>query len=126
MILNLEGFTYESSLDLNMGYYHIHLSPGSKDIYTIVLPWGNYEYQKLPMGVYKSPDIFQEKISKLFDGFDMVRLYIDDVLNITTNNTKYHLKALDRVLKRLAEAGLKVNAGNPSSDEQKLNILVSG
>ena len=110
MLLNLEGLTYASSLDLNMGYYHIKLSPGSKQICTIVLPWGKYEYQKLPMGVCNIPNIFQEKISKLFDGFDMVRAYIDDVLVTTKNKFEDHLKALDRILQRLAEAGLKVNA----------------
>ena len=50
MLLNLEVFTYASSLDSNMGYYHIELSPLAKQIYTIVLPWGKYEYQKLSMG----------------------------------------------------------------------------
>ena len=56
----------------------------------------------------------------------MVRAYIDDVLIITKNNFEDHIKALDRVPQRLAEAGLKVNAENTSSDEQKPNILVSG
>ena len=73
MLLDPEGFTYASSLDLNMGYYHIELSPGSKQLYTIVLPWGKYYYQNLPIGVCNSPDIFQENISKLFYSFDMVR-----------------------------------------------------
>ena len=77
---------YVSSLYLNMGYYHIELSPGSKQLYKDVLPWGKYEYQKLPMWVCNSPDILQDKISKLFDGFDMVREDIDDVLVITKNN----------------------------------------
>ena len=61
------------------------------------------------MGVCNSPNIFQEKISELFDGFDMVHAYIDDVLVITKNNFEDHLKALGRFLKRLTEAGLKVN-----------------
>ena len=87
MLLNLEGFTYASSLDLNMRYYHIELSPGAKQICTIVLPWGNYEYQKLHMGVCNSSYIFQENISKLFDDLDMVRAYIDEVLIITKNNS---------------------------------------
>ena len=39
----------------------------------------------------------------------MVHAYIDDVLVITKNNFEDHLKALGRVLKRLTEAGLKVN-----------------
>jgi hypothetical protein len=30
MLLNLEGFQYATSLDLNMGHYHIELNPDSK------------------------------------------------------------------------------------------------
>ena len=58
LLLKLEGFKYATSLDLNMGYYHIKLCPFSKRLCTIVLPWGKYEYQKLPMGLCNSPDIF--------------------------------------------------------------------
>ena len=63
------------------------------------------------MGFCNSPNIFQENIFELFEGFDMVRAYIDDVLVIIENNFDDHLKALYKVLQRLAEAGLKVNAG---------------
>ena len=62
------------------------------------------------MGVFNSHNIFQENISKIFKGFDMVCAYIDDVLVITKNDFKNHLKALYRVIQRLTEAGLKVNA----------------
>ena len=62
------------------------------------------------MGICNSPDIFQEKISKLFDDIDMVRIYIDNILVIIKNNFEDHLKALDRVIEKLMEAGLKVNA----------------
>ena len=41
MLQKLEGFRYATSLDLNMGYYHIELSPNSSRICTLVLPWGN-------------------------------------------------------------------------------------
>ena len=59
MLLNLEGVMYASYLDLNMGYYNIELSPGYKQLFMIVLPWGKRKYQKLPMGVCNSPDIFK-------------------------------------------------------------------
>ena len=39
----------------------------------------------------------------------MVRAYIDDVLTKNKNDSEDHIKALDRFLKRLAEAGLKAN-----------------
>jgi hypothetical protein len=110
MLQNLEGFAYASSIDLNMGYYHIELSPGAKKLCTIVLPWGKYEYQKLPMGLCNSPDIFQEKMNELFVGMDNVRAYIDDLLLITCGTYEEHLTELDEVLLRLRKAGLKVNA----------------
>ena len=62
LLMKLEGFKYATSLDLNMGYYHIELNPDSKKLCTIVLPFGKYEYQRLPMGLCNSPDIFQEKM----------------------------------------------------------------
>ena len=110
MLLNLEGFTNASYLYLDMGYYHIDLLQGAKQFCTIVLPWVKYEYQKLHMAVCNSPYIFQGNKSELFYGFDMVCAYIDYVLVIAKNNFKDHLKALDMVLQRLAEARLKVNA----------------
>ena len=41
MLQDMEGFTYATSLDLNMGYYTIRLDPDAQKICTIVLPWGN-------------------------------------------------------------------------------------
>ena len=38
IILNLEGFQYATSLDLNMGYYHIRLSKHARNLCTIILP----------------------------------------------------------------------------------------
>jgi hypothetical protein len=35
-------------MHLNMGYYHIELTPFSKQLCTIVTPFGKYEYQHLP------------------------------------------------------------------------------
>ena len=93
-----------------MGYYHIELCPDSKKLCTIVLPWGKYEYQKLPMGLSNSPDIFQENMSNLFRDLDFVREYIDDLLITTTGNLEDHLTKVDTVLSRLRKAGLQVNA----------------
>ena len=42
LLQKLEGFTYATSLDLNMGYYHIELTPNARRLCTIVMPWGKY------------------------------------------------------------------------------------
>ena len=36
MLQQLEGFTFASQLDLNMGYYTIRLDPDSSKIFTII------------------------------------------------------------------------------------------
>ena len=110
MLLSLEGFKYATSLDLNMGYYHIQLTPGSSQLCAVVFPWGKYEYCRLPMGICNAPDIFQEKISELFWGLEYVRAYLDDVLLITKGDWQDHLDKLEQVLERLQQAGLKINA----------------
>eukprot|EP00957_Ditylum_brightwellii_P154328 11744487-Ditylum_brightwellii.AAC.1 len=63
----MEGIMHATSLDLNMGKYHIEISPVSSALCNIVLPcWSKHKYLKPPMGMCNSPDIFQEKMSKIF------------------------------------------------------------
>jgi hypothetical protein len=58
ILQELEGFTYATALDLNMGYYTIRLNPTASEMCTIIFPWGNYSYKRLPMGFGGSADIF--------------------------------------------------------------------
>ena len=101
LLLKLEGFKYATLLDLNMGYYHISLSPNSSKLCTIVLPWGKYEYLKLPMVLCNSPDIFQDKINELFPELEKVKAYIDDFLVITNHSFDDHLTEVSKFLKKL-------------------------
>ena len=110
MLLNLEGFLYATSLDLNMGYYHLELSPKLRELCTIVLPFGKFEYQRILMGLCSSPDIFQEKMNKFFEVLDFVQAYIDDLLCTTKGTFDDHLEELKHIFSWLKQAGLKVNA----------------
>ena len=109
MLLKLQGFQYASSLDLNMGYYTIRLNPDAQRVCTIILPWGKYKYKRLPMGIAGAPDIFQARMSSLMAGLEFVRTYLDDVLIINSTTFDDHLDKLDIALKRIADAGLKIN-----------------
>ena len=60
-----------------MGYYMVRLDFSSQKLCTIITPWGKYQYQRLPMGVNVSPDVFQEKMSELMEGLEFVRTYLD-------------------------------------------------
>ena len=110
VLQELEGFTFATALDLNMGYYTIRLDTDASRICTIIFPWGKYSYKRLPMGVAGSPDIFQSKMSELMATLEFVRTYLDDLLCITKGSLEDHLDKLRQVLTRLQDAGLKVNA----------------
>ena len=106
-----------------MGYYHIELSAKSKELCTIVTQWGKYEYQRLPMGLCNSPDIFQEKISELFIVLDTVRVYIDDLLYVTKGYWTEHLTLLEDMFNSIQKAGLKVNVRKSCFGAHKFDYL---
>ena len=106
----LEGFTYATALDLNMGYYTIRLDAKASEMCTIIFPWGKYSYNRLPMGFGGSADIFQAQMMDLMASLGYVRAYIDDLLIITRGTIEDHISKIDTVLTRLRDAGLKVNA----------------
>jgi hypothetical protein len=67
VLQEIEGFSFLTALDLNMGYYIIRLDPDASKICTINFPWGGYSYKQLPMGIAGSPDIFQGKMPELIE-----------------------------------------------------------
>ena len=50
------------------------------------------------MGLRKSPNIFQDKMKKLFNGLEYVRTNIDDLLIISNKSYEDHINKLDKVL----------------------------
>ncbi len=105
----MEGFSYATALDLNMGYYTIRLDPEASEICTIIFPWGKYSYKRLPMGFGGSADIFQAQMMDLMASLEYVRAYIDDLLIITKGTLDDQIEKIKIVIARLRDAGLKVN-----------------
>jgi hypothetical protein len=75
ILQSLQGLKYATTLDLNMGYYTIRLTPGASNLCTIVTEFGTYEYLRLPMGISCAPDIFQSKIAILLGDLEFVKAY---------------------------------------------------
>jgi hypothetical protein len=92
----LEGFTYATTLDLNMGYYIIRLDPTVTKMCTIIFPWGKYSYQRLPMGFAGLADILWVKTGNLMATLEYVRVYIVILLVITKSSHDDHLDKLSR------------------------------
>ncbi len=73
VLQEIEGFSYATTLDLNMGYYTIRSDSDASKICTVIFPWGKYSYRRLLMGIAGSPDIFQKKVSELMESLEFVK-----------------------------------------------------
>jgi hypothetical protein len=62
------------------------------------------------MGIAGSPDFFQAKMMELMESLEYVQAYINDLLCISRNSLEDHQEKLGEVIRRLRDAGLKVNA----------------
>ena len=61
------------------------------------------------MGVSDSPDIFQEKMNKIFRRFEFIRVYINDLLVIIKVDWSNQLEKLELTLKNLQDNRIKCN-----------------
>ena len=112
MITSINGFLYASVLDLNMGYLSIPLCEKSRKMLNIVMPFGYFECQVLPMGVKPATDIFQTRMVSIFMSMNPLTKpdpYIDDILHSKGKSFCEHLNILAEILRRLVEAGMQVN-----------------
>ena len=92
-----------------MQYYTFEMDEESRNLCTIVTPFGLNRYAQLPMGVSESPDIVQELMENLLgDLLEEIVVYIDDIL-VTNHDWKSHLILLDKVFAMLEDAGFLVN-----------------
>jgi hypothetical protein len=77
MIRSMEGFYFDSVLDLNMGYYQIKFDADadadSQKLCTIIFSWGKHKYKRLTMGIKIVRDVFRNVMSKLIQDMDMLR-----------------------------------------------------
>eukprot|EP00957_Ditylum_brightwellii_P101985 7773303-Ditylum_brightwellii.AAC.1 len=76
------GYTYFTKLDLLMFFYTLELDEESKELCTIVTPFGKFQYCRFAMGLKVSPDIVQAIIEEILHGANCDAFcdgYMDDV-----------------------------------------------
>ena len=103
----LEGGKIFTKLDLSQTYQQLKQDAESQKYLVINTHKGLFRYTRLPYGVSSAPGIFQKAMETLLQGIPHVTVYIDDIL-ITGETEADHLQTLERVLERLAKAGLRV------------------
>ena len=99
---------YFSVLDFTGAFSQCRLHPETKSLMTVSTPRGFIQPDVLPFGVKTAPKIFQSNIDKLLAGIQSVACIVDDIC-ITGRTPEEHFKNLEIVLRRIEQAGLKLN-----------------
>ena len=85
---------------------------------TIVIEFGKFVYNRLPMGMCTSGDIFQAKVDNIFGDIEGVKTYIGDIPVLSKYSFKKNTEQRIMIFGRLRAAGLKVNAPKCSFGSQ--------
>ena len=123
MLLKLEGFQYDTSLDLNMGYYIIQLSDKASKLCSIIHPRGKYRYKHLPLVIYNSPDILQQKMNDLFHAFTFIRACIENLLILKKGDWTDHAHKQEFTPNKMNGKGLKCNIEISFFGQTKMEYL---
>jgi Reverse transcriptase (RNA-dependent DNA polymerase) len=102
------GYQFLTKLDISMQYYTFELDNQAKEFCTITTPFGNYQYQRMPMGCCQSSDVAQEVMESILSNLDDVQCYIDDVA-VWSDTWDQHLQLLDVVLSWLQNNNFTIN-----------------
>ena len=99
---SLGGSRLFSSLDLAHGYFQVAMHHDSVHRTAFRVPWGLYEFLRLPQGLINSPSTFQRIMESIFADMNLSELvlYLDDLLVFSTT-VEEHLERLSKVFARL-------------------------
>ena len=123
ILLKLEGFQYDMSLDLNMGYYIFRLIEDASSLCTTILPWVKYHNKRLAMVVRNPPETLQQKMNNIFQVFLFIHAYIDELLIFTKMDWKNNTHKLELTVNKLKENGPEFNIEWSFFEKNKTNKL---
>jgi hypothetical protein len=123
MLSKLIGFKYAMAIDLSIGYYHIPLDLEAQKLCATILPWGKYQYKRLPMSVKTSPGIFQRIMYELLGNIPNIQVYLDDSLITSNGKFEEHAAIMEQVLEILQKANFRANLRKCYCGGSKIDYL---
>ena len=106
---SLNGSTVFSKLDLRWGFHQIELEHNSRDITSFATDDGIFRYKRLSFGVNEAQEKYQHIITQTMAGLKGVANIADELV-VHGQDSEEHDRNLIKVLERLKERGLTVNA----------------
>ena len=104
----LTGAKVFSKLDGKNSYWQLKLDLESQLLTTFNTPFGRYCYLRTPFGIKSAQEVYQKRISQLFEDIEGVETDIDDIL-VWGSTKEEHDQRLKLPLKRCEDIGLTLN-----------------
>ena len=114
--------TYFTTLDLHAGYHHIPLDRSSIPKTEFSLPFGKYEYVKVPFGLVQASAYFQELMTGILKDFPFAIAYLDDII-IFSKTPQEHLSHICMVFEKLKSANLSMKKSKCSFFSKEIQYL---
>lgn len=118
----LYDMKYFSVLDLKDGFWHVKLSPKSKDYCTFATPFGNYRFLRMPFGIKTGPSVFQNMNYAIFGDIEGVLIYFDDIM-IFARTKEEHDAIIQKVLQRARENQVRFNVNKMQVASERVKYL---
>ena len=105
----LQGMTVFTIVDFKKGYWMVVLHPDSRKLTCMALPFGRFQWTRLPMGTVVAQDIFQSKLDAIFVGMEGVTGIADDMI-IAGKDEMEHDRNFQTFMEKCMENNLTLNA----------------
>ena len=79
-LAQLGGAQIFSKLEVNSGFWQVHLQEDSALLTTFITPFGRFCYNRLPFGITSAPEYFQKRMHEVLLGLEGVICMMDDIL----------------------------------------------
>jgi len=118
---SMNGSKIFSKLDPKWGYHQLELSPESREITTVVTHCGLFQYKRLLFGVNSASEQYQYEIQTALAGIEGQANISDDII-VHGKDQEEHDSRLEKVIQRLGERGLTLNAEKSQFSMDKLPL----
>ena len=105
----LQGMTVFTIVDFKKGYWMVVLHPDSRRLTCMALPFGRFQWTRLPMGTVVAQNIFQSKLDAIFIGMEGVTGIADDMI-IAGKDDMEHDRNFLAFMEKCMENDLTLNA----------------
>ena len=118
------GASYFSTLDMASGYYQLKIAPEDREKTSFATPFGQYEWNVLPMGLTNAPASFMHTMQKVFERFigDFVLIYLDDIL-VMSKTPNEHIDHLHQVFTTLRKHRFQVKLSKCKFLQEQVKYL---